>query len=70
MSPFKRSGNAESRSTERYFSSSVSNVPADVSDEDALTGAWRARKARPKTAEELDEETVWNLRRGIGKKIF
>jgi hypothetical protein len=56
MSTFKKSGNVESRSTDRYYASTVSNVPQDVEDVEALTGAWQRRKAPPKTTAELDRE--------------
>ena len=52
------------------FSTSVSNVPPDVSDEDALSGAWRKRMTPTKTAEELDEKARLDLKRGISEKIW
>lgn len=52
------------------YSRAVSNVPGDVSDEDALTGAWQRSKLRPKTAQELDFETAINLKRGLSEKIW
>lgn len=66
---FTRSDNAYSRSRNRDFSSSVSNVPQDVSDEDALSGAWQRSKIPPKSAQQLDMERIWELRRDIGNKI-
>lgn len=66
---FTRSGDGYSRSRNRYFSNSVSNVPQDISDEDALSGAWYRSKIPPKTAEQLDMERIWELRREIGNKI-
>jgi hypothetical protein len=70
MANLKRSGDASSRSTDRYFSTSVSNVPADVEDMDALSGAWRKRITPPKSAEEMDMDRIWELRRGIAAQIW
>ena len=70
MSGFKKSGDSESRSTERMFSSAVSNVPADVSDMDALTGAYKRGRARPLSTQELDEKQRLDLSRQIEGKIW
>jgi hypothetical protein len=53
---FKKSGNSESQTSDRYYATTVSNVPADIEDLDALTGSWQRRKAPPKTGEELNRD--------------
>ncbi len=54
------------------FSSAVSNVPCDVSDMDALTGAYgrRSKKARPLSTEELDAKQRIDLASEIEGKIW
>lgn len=71
-SGFKKSGDSESNSTTRMFSSAVSNVPSDVSDMDALTGAYKKRggRARPLSTQELDEKQRLDLATEIEGKIW
>ncbi len=53
------------------FSSAVSNVPDDVSDMDALTGAYgRSKKARPLSTEELNAKQRIELASQIEGKIW
>jgi hypothetical protein len=70
MSTFKKSSDVNSSTIERYFSTSVSNVPQDVEDIDALTGSWQRSQRPQKTFEELDQEMVWKLRRQFAGKIW
>jgi hypothetical protein len=70
MGTLRRSGNAYSHSTERYYATSVSNVPQDVSDEDALTGSWRKRITPPKSTQDLEMDQVWALRRAFAGKLW
>ena len=66
----KKKDTSYSQSLGHGHSRAVSNVPQDVSDEDALTGAWQRGKLPSVTAQELDEKKIWDLRRGIGELIW
>jgi hypothetical protein len=45
-------------------------VPADVSNEDALTGTWQCSLRPSKSIEELAMNRVWELRHAIVEKIW
>lgn len=72
MSTFKKSGNpySNSTSTERYYATTVSNVPQDVEDLDALTGAWQRKMSPAKTTQELEMDQVMALRRAFAGKLW
>ena len=72
MSTFKKSDNpySNSTSTERYYATTVSNVPQDVEDLDALTGAWQRKMSPAKTTQELEMDQVMALRRAFAGKLW